>query len=338
VSSNRRIRSAFVAVFFIHLCAMGSAGAAWIWTPETGRWINPKNQPKETAEAQLEYARQLRLAGDYGKALSEYEKLFRFYPDSELCAGAQFQVGELYEAKGDYRRASAEYQKVISNWPASDLFDKVTEKQYEIADRFYQQGTDRTGGIRLFRGRYVRRAIETYQHVIENAPFGRAAARAQYRIAECYFVTGRYLEATYEYQKVLDEYPASEWAGQATYGLAMCYYKQALPAEYDQTIARKAVEQFRLFVRLHPTDSKVAEAEARIAELRADMARQQLVIARFYERIEKPDAARLYYRSAAAKYPETEAAREAAEKAKDTVANLNEALPTEADRSVRQTP
>jgi outer membrane assembly lipoprotein YfiO len=315
---------------------MGSAGAGWVWTPETGRWINPKNQPKETPEAQLEHARQLRLAGNYGKALSEYEKLFRFYPDSDLCPEGQFQVGELYEAKGDYSRASAEYQKVVSNWPASDLFDKVTEKHYEIADRFYQQGTDRTGGIRLFRGRYVRRAIETYQRVIENAPFGRAAARAQYRIAECYFVTGRYLEATYEYQKVLDEYPTSDWAGQATYGLAMCYYRQALPAEYDQTIARKAVEQFRLFARMHPGDPKVADAEAKIGELRADMARQQLVIARFYERIEKTDAARLYYRSAASKYPETEAAREAAETLKDAATSVIEVPPTAAAPSVRQ--
>jgi outer membrane assembly lipoprotein YfiO len=315
----------------MYLAVAGSAGAAWVWTPETGRWINPKNQPKETPEAQLEYASQLRLAGDYERAVSEYGKFFRFYPDSDLCAQAQFQVGELYEAQGDYERASSEYQKVVSNWPASDLFDRVMEKQYEIADRFYKEGTERAGGFRFLRGRYVRRAMQTYQRVIENAPFGRAAARAQYRIAECYFTSGRYLEATYEYQKVLDEYPASEWAGQATYGLAMCYYKQALPAEYDQTIARKAVEQFELFLRMHPGDPKTDEAEARIAELREDMARRQLVIASFYERIEKRDAARLYYLSAVTKYPETEAAREATGKLEDT-ANLIEVPPTEADQ------
>lgn len=328
--NNRRVVWAFVIFLLIDLAVTGSAGAVWVWTPETGRWINPKNQPKETAEAQLEYASQLRLAGDYEEATSEYRKFFRFFPDSDLCAQAQFQVGELYEAQGDYERASTEYQKVISNWPASDLFDKVMGKQYEIADRFYQKGT-RAEGFRFLRGRYVRRAMQTYQRVIENAPFGRAAARAQYRVAECYFASGRYLEATYEYQKVLDEYPSSDWAGQATYGLAMCYCKQALPAEYDQTIARKAVEQFRLFLRMHPGDPKADEAEARIAELREDMARQQLVIARFYERIEKRGAARLYYLSAVAKYPETEAAREATEQLEDT-ANLIEAPPTEEDQ------
>ena len=289
----------------------GVAHAVWVWSPETGRWINPKDQPRETPEAQLEYASQLRLAGDYEEARTEYEKLFRFYPDSDLCPEAQFQVGQLYEAMGDYERASKEYQKVIANWRASNLFDKVIAKQYEIADRFYQQELARLGRFRLLRGRYLRKAIHIYEQVIEDAPFGPAAAQAQYRIAECYFALGQYLEATYEYQKVLDEYPSSEWAGQAMYGLGMCYCKQALPAEYDQTLAHKAIEQFELFGEMYPDDPKTDEAGARIAELREEIARQQLVIARFYEKVEKPDSAQIYYRIVVAKYPNTDAAAEA---------------------------
>ena len=300
-----------MVVTVVLLAYAGAANAVWAWTPETGRWINPRYQPKETPEAQLEYASQLRLAGDYEDALSEYEKLFKFYPDSDLCPEAQFQIGELYEARGDYERASKEYQKVVSNWHSAELFDRVVEKQYGIADRFYREEIARRRRFRLFRGRYLRKAIKIYEQVIENAPFGPAAAQAQYRIAECYFASRRYLEATYEYQKVLDEYPSSEWAGQAMYGLAMCYYEQALPAEYDQTIARKAVEQFQIFMGLYPDDPKTEDAIQRIAELREEMARQQLVIAAFYEKIEKPASARVYYRTVVAKYPGTQAADEA---------------------------
>jgi outer membrane assembly lipoprotein YfiO len=301
-----------VAVIFVSYA--GTANAVWVWTPETGRWVNPANQPKETPEAQLEYASQLRLAGDYEEALGEYEKFFKFYPDSDLCPQAQFQIGELYEARGDYERASKEYQKVVSNWRASGLFDKVVEKQYEIADRFYQEEMARTRRFRLFRGRYLRRAIRIYEQVIENAPFGPAAAQAQYRIAECHFASGHYLEATYEYRKVLDEYPSSEWAGQAMYGLGMCYYEQALPAEYDQTIARKAVEQFRLFTGLYPDDPKTQDATQKIADLREEMARQQLVVAAYYEKIQRSESASVYYRTVVAKYPGTQAADEAKEK------------------------
>jgi len=310
---KREMKAALIAAVML-LAYAGVANAVWVWTPETGRWVNPKSQPKETPEAQLEYASQLRLAGDYEEALGEYEKFFKFYPDSDLCPQAQFQIGELYEARGDYERASKEYQKVVSNWRASKLFDKVVEKQYEIADRFYQEEMARKRRFRLFRGRYLRRAIRIYEQVIENAPFGPAAAQAQYRIAECYFASGHYLEATYEYQKVLDEYPSSEWAGQAMYGLAMCYYEQALPAEYDQTIARKSVEQFQLFAGLYPDDPKTEEAAHRIADLREEMARQQLVVAAYYEKIQRPDSARVYYRTVVAKYPGTQAADEAKEK------------------------
>lgn len=305
-------------MFLTILTCATNANAVWVWTPETGKWINPKNQPKETAQAQLEYASQLRLAGDYEEALAEYEKLFRFYPDSELCPEAQFQIGELYEARGDYERASKEYQKVISNWSASDLFDRVTDKQYEIADRFYQEELRRKGRFTLFRGRRLRKAMQIYEQVIKNAPFGRAAARAQYRIADCYYALGRYLEATYEYQKVLDEYPSSDWAGQAMYGLAMCYYEQALPAAYDQTIARKAIEQFELFMEMYPDDPKGKEARAKIAELREEMANQQLAIAGFYDREERPVSARVYYQSIVAKYPGTRAATQAKEKLEES--------------------
>jgi len=297
---------------------MSTAGAVWVWTPQTGKWVNPKNQPKETAEAQLEYANQLRLAKEYDEALAEYGKLFRFYPDSELCPQAQFQIGELFEAKGDYMRANNEYQKVVANWSTSDLFGKVIEKQYELADRFYQQELDRRDKFALFRGRNLRRAISIYDQVIKNAPFGPAAARAQYRKAECYFASGQYLEATYEYQKVLDEYPASEWSGQAMYGLAMCFYKQALPAEYDQTIARKAIEQFDTFARMYPDDPKINSATTKIKELREEIARQQLVIAAFYERTQKPDSARVYYRSVIAAFPATQAASQAKGKLQGT--------------------
>ena len=310
---TRELKALLVLVFVL-MAYTSVAHAVWVWTPETGRWINPKNQPKETAEAQLDYAKQLRLAGDHREALREYERFFKFYPDSELSPEAQFQIGELYEARGDYERASKEYQKVVSNWRSSELFDKVVEKQYEIADRFYREEVKRLGRFRPFRGRYIRKAIRIYELVIENAPFGAPAAQAQYRIADCYFTLRQYLEATYEYQKVLDEYPASDWAGQAMHGLAMCYYKQALPAEYDQTIARKAIEQFRLFTGMYPDDPRTKEAAERIAELREEMARQQLVIARFYERVEKPDSARVYYRIVVAKYAGTRAANEAREK------------------------
>jgi len=311
--SKRELGVLFVVAVVI-VAYTGAANAVWVWTPETGRWINPKSQPKETPEAQLEYASQLRLAGDYEEALDEYQKFFRFYPDSALCPEAQFQIGELYEARGDYERASKEYQKVVSNWRSSELFDRVVGKQYEIADRFYREEMTRRRRFRLFRGRYLRRAIRIYEQVIENAPFGPAAAQAQYRIAECYFASEQYLEATYEYRKVLDEYPSSDWAGQAMYGLGMCYYKQALPAEYDQTIARKAVEQFQLFMGLYPDEPKAEEASQRIAELREEMARQQLVVAGFYEKRQKPDSARVYYITVVKKYPGTRAAGEAKEK------------------------
>ena len=46
--------------------------AQWTWTPQTGRWVNMKRLPKETAELQIEHARSLMLQGDHRKAIEFY--------------------------------------------------------------------------------------------------------------------------------------------------------------------------------------------------------------------------------------------------------------------------
>ena len=44
-----------------------SAQAQWTWTPETGRFINMGNLPKETPELQVEYGRSLLVGGELKK-------------------------------------------------------------------------------------------------------------------------------------------------------------------------------------------------------------------------------------------------------------------------------
>ena len=62
--------------------AYSTAYAQWTWTPEIGRWINPERQPKETPALQFQYAEGLLAEGEAEKAQREFEKLLRYYPDS----------------------------------------------------------------------------------------------------------------------------------------------------------------------------------------------------------------------------------------------------------------
>lgn len=289
-----------------------SAYGQWVYSPEIGRFVNLKRQPKETPELQLEHARTLMLEGDYKNALQEAEKFERFYGDSELADENQFLRGQIEEARGNYLDAAREYQQVVASYPESDLFDQVLERQYEIGNRFYEKGQAKMQERwTLWRERPFKRAIQVYEMVVDNQPFTEAAAAAQYKIGLCYFTREDYLEASYEYQRVVEEYPASEWVDDAAYGLALCYYEASLPPAYDQSTSQLAVNAVDDFNARFPNDERASEMNTVKSEMREKIAAQRLRTARFYERRRDFEAATIYYRLLVSDFSGTEAAETA---------------------------
>lgn len=288
------------------------AFAQWVWTPQTGRFINIKRLPKETPELQVEHARSLMLQGDYKKALRETEKFVDFYGDSEAGDENQFLRGEIRLAQGKYQDAANEFQQVIANYPGSELYGQVTAKQYEIGDRYYEQGVKRLAKRwRPFRKGPFKHASDIYTMVIPNQRFSDAAAEAQYKIGLCHFTRKEYVEAAFEYRRVIEDYVTSEWVDEASYGLAMCHYNSAPPPAYDQATSQLAIDAIDEFKVRFRNDARVAELEEKRHEMRERIARQRLKTAVFYENRRQFNAARTYYRVVADGYADTEAAEAA---------------------------
>ncbi len=299
------------------VCAMPmSAHGAWIWTPQTGRWINVAHLPKETAELQLEYARSLYLKGDYRKALNQIEQFEEYYADSNLADQNQFLRGEIHLAEGKYLQAAKDFQLVITKFPKTELFDDVLAKQYEIGDTLYDMGQKKIHKKHHFWPSFkkgpFKRAIEVYGMVIKNAPFTDAAAEAQYKVGLCHQAREEYVEAAFEYRKVIEDYPESSWVVDATYGLAMCYWEASLPPEYDQSPSQLAIEAIDDFARRAPaSDERRAGLEEKREKLYENIAQQRLLTARYYERRHDFTAARIYYKVVAEDFTGTKAAEKA---------------------------
>jgi len=79
-----------LAAFAVLLGWAVSAQAQWTWTPQTGRFVNMKRMPKETAELQIEYTRGLLVEGNYRKALRETEKFTEFYILGPNCKAENY--------------------------------------------------------------------------------------------------------------------------------------------------------------------------------------------------------------------------------------------------------
>lgn len=310
ISNRLYLRAAAFALLGAVFAA--PAYAQWVWTPQTGRFVNADRLPKETPELQVEYARTLLLEGRHKQAMRETVKFSEFYGDSEFADENQYLRGEIRLSMGDPLAAAREFQQVVANYPESELFEKVIEKQYDIADSFYELGVQRGDKRwRLFRRSPYKKAIQVYSMVIDNQPFTDAAAEAQYKLGLCHYARKEYMEAAFEYRRVIEDYGGSDWVDEASYSLATCYYDASLPAEYDQSPSRLAIGAIDEFKARFPADPRIAELEPKRSEMYERIAEQRLQTAKFYERRREFRAARISYEVVVEQFPGSSSAETA---------------------------
>lgn len=328
INNKPRRRFLLVALVAAALSCL-PAYAEWTWTPQTGRWINVKRLPKETAELQVEYARSLMLEGEFKKAMQETEKFTDYYADTEYADKNQFLRGEIRMAQGKPLDAAREFQQVVAKYPNSALYDEVIKMQYQIGDQLYTDGQKQVKKFwALGPKRPYKRAGEVYSMVIANQPFTDAAAEAQYKVGLCRHTRKQYIEASFEYKRVIEDYSTSPWVDDAAAGLANCYYDSALPSGYDQQPSRLAVSAIDEFKERFPGDARNSELAEKKSEMQESIAEQRLKTAQFYEKRRNFDSARIYYGIVAKEFAGTAAA----EKANEWLEQNQVAQPKLADR------
>jgi outer membrane protein assembly factor BamD len=295
----KRFTTIVLTIFW--LLVNGCLGYAyWIWTPKTGKWINPKYSVKPTPTEHLEYAKELYGASEYKQAEREFKKLVKSYPRSLEAAEAQFYLGLCYQARGNLYRAYLAYQKVVDKYPFSERIQEVIEREYKIAEKFMQEKRRRLANINL---PVENPAIEIFRKVIDNSTYGPYAAVAQYKLGLLLKGLKHYSEAIEEFEKVISNYPDSEWVGPAKFQIASCQGNLSRSPEYDQEATRQARERFEEFLRQHPDAVLSRDARGKIEELRLKEAESNFAIAYFYEKQKAYKAAKLYYEDIIKNYP-----------------------------------
>lgn len=280
----------FSVVFFS--LTTGSVYPYWIWTPKTGKWVNPKTEVKPTPKEQFDFAKSFYDQKSYPEARREFKKLLKSYPKSFEASEAQYYLGLVQEAWGNLYEAYQEYQQVVDKYPFSERLAEINEREYKIAERFMEGEKRKAMGLVL---PVENPAIEILQQVIENSTYGSLAAKAQYKLGLILKSLLRFYEAEEAFNKVISVYPDSEWVGPAKFQLASCRAAVSRGADYDQGAASEAKEKFEEFVKEYPDVALSKEAEKNIQQLREKEAEANYNIALFYEKQKAYDSAKIYY-------------------------------------------
>jgi len=298
-----------LSLLIISFLSIQPAYSYWIWTPKSGKWVNPKNLPKDNPKEQFAYALAFFDNNKYEEAKREFRKLLRAYPKSAEAAEGQYYLGLTEEKQGKLYEAYLAYQMVIDKYPFSERIGEIIEQEYRIAEKFMAGEKRKALGIEL---PVDNPAIEIFGKVVENSTYGPLAPKAQYKLGLVLKGLLRYYEAEEEFNKVVSRYPDSEWASAAKFQIATCRASLSKGAAYDQGAVQEAKEKFEVFVKEHPDAVLSLEAEKNISQIREKEAEASYNIARFYEKQKVFGSAKIYYNDIINNYIDSPWAKEAA--------------------------
>ena len=317
----KKIRIAGLMMLFLFTSGT-MAQASWIWSPDIGKWINPKKAAKDTPEEQYDWALQFFNQKDWDRSIEEFEKLEDTFPTSRLAAEAVYYQALGWEQKDSPAKAADAYQKLVDRYPYSDRIKDAIKNEFEIANEFAGGGKVKMLGMPLLPGH--EKAVELYNHIIKNAPFGSYGDQAQYKLAELYQTQGEYELALKAFQAVVDEYPNSELVPKAKYQIANASMQASNKGQYDEQHAEQAIEQFKEFKNTFPVDQQTAKADESIKKIRAEKAERSFEVASFYEKQKKWASAKVYYEELIRNYPETASAAAAKKRLNEVVRRQTE--------------
>lgn len=294
-------------------------GEGWTYEKpgETGSW------QKTRAKDQLEVAQKAFDVGDYKLAHKAAQRTVSNWPFSDYAPQAQYLVARCLEEEGRDQAAFKRYQELLEKYPRIENYNEILGRQFAIANRFL----DGQWG-RVFT--YIPvpfskdKNAEMFETIVKNGPFSDIGPQAQMSIGTVRENQNDYFEAVKAYERAADRYAARpKVSSDAMYKAGMAYLKESKSAEYDQTVASRAISSFSDFATLHPDDPRVKDARARIEMLRTEQARGAYETAKFYEKRKKWDAAKIYYNETLAKDPSSPYA----EIARLKIQELNQRLP-----------
>jgi len=166
-------------------------------------------------------------------------------------------------------------------------------------------------GMAQYKQENYDRAIRYFRAVFNYGRGNEWAPDAQFQLAMAQREKGKHLVAASEFKRFRQLYRTDSRVPRAEYEQARAYYERSPMYRLDQTNTKKALSLFQLFIERNPNHKLVPDAEKKIKELRAKLARKRYAAAEHYEGRRMWPAASETYENAFDQYSDTPWADEA---------------------------
>lgn len=254
------------------------------------------------------------------KAADTYRAIIKFAPLSPQAEASRFELGTLFETFGEYEDAFELFEEYLKKSPNGPRFEGAVESMYRIAKRYMDGEKRRVFGIKMFTS--DERAQKMFESIVQQAPYSKYSARAQYNIGLLLERQGSGMEAIVAYQTVMERYPTDPIANDAQYQIGHVRMADFRGGRYDRNAWMKARESFEDYVNRTPNSEKAGQARDNLKRLSSGEAKASMDVALFYDKNKKYKAAAAYYHDIARDFPNSAEARQSKTRLKELEALL----------------
>jgi outer membrane protein assembly factor BamD len=184
---------------------------------------------------------------------------------------------------------------------AAALFVSCSEYEKLLKSDDYQLQHDRAMEY-YAAGDYVR-AATLIERILPIYRGTQRAAEMSFILADSYYHRGDYILAAHHFDSFIRDYPNHERVEEAFYMRAYCNYLLSPRPSLDQSITRRSIDQFTLFLTRFPNSERVGEAQKLIAEMREKLIEKSFHSARLYFDMGDYQAAVIAFKNSLNEFP-----------------------------------
>ena len=121
-------------------------------------------------------------------------------------------------------------------------------------------------------------------------------AKAQIKLADCYFNMNKFDDARFEYEEYVRMFPDLPDVNRAFFQIGVCYYENSLPAHYTQSDTKSAIDAFNQFIDKFPNDKLISKAKEYLKKCHHKLIEKKYWNGYAYYKVYDYSAAMMYFK------------------------------------------
>ena len=160
--------------------------------------------------------------------------------------------------------------------------DVPVSKKMQIAENYFAK-------------KKYRKAAEFYETIVFEKSAG-FTAKAQMRLADCFFEQDDWLEARIEYDEMIRLFPDYPEIDKAYYNIGLCFFKESLKPQYTQEETIQSAEAFEQFIDKFPGNEKQDKAIEYIRKCHKKLIHKNYYNGYIYFKLQDYSSAEMYFK------------------------------------------